>query len=94
MLVIDDIKDTQCGFKLFRKEAINPIFSRQRINGFAFDTEILFIAKKQGYKIKEIPVEWSNSEESKLHILKDPFKMQAGLGSIILNDRRGSYDRD
>ncbi|MEA2003527.1 MAG: glycosyltransferase [archaeon] len=94
MMVIDDIKDTQCGFKLFRKEAIEPVFSKQRINGFAFDTEILFIAKKHGYKIKEIPVEWSNSTGSKLHILKDPFRMQAGLGSIILNDRRGSYDRE
>ncbi|MFH1825508.1 MAG: dolichyl-phosphate beta-glucosyltransferase [Candidatus Firestonebacteria bacterium] len=65
-----EIKDTQCGFKCFKKEVIKPIFSKQTINGFVFDVEILFIAKNLGYKIKEVPVVWTDNIKSTLN----PFK--------------------
>jgi dolichyl-phosphate beta-glucosyltransferase len=56
LLVFNGINDTQCGFKCFKKQAARRIFSAQRISGFCFDVEILYIAKKLGFKIKEMPV--------------------------------------
>jgi dolichyl-phosphate beta-glucosyltransferase len=58
LLLISDIKDTQCGFKLFKNDIAKNIVKLQTINRFCFDVELLFIAKKLGYKIKEIPVIW------------------------------------
>lgn len=60
------IEDTQCGFKCFTKAATENVFSKCKINRFAFDPEILIIAQKMGYKIKEIPVYWRNEPESKV----------------------------
>lgn len=60
------IKDTQCGFKGFKKKVVEDIFPRCQINRFAFDPEILVIARKMGYKIKEVPVYWKNDPESKV----------------------------
>ena len=54
--------DTQCGFKVFRREAAREIFSRVRIDGFGFDVEALFIARKRGFKTVEVPVRWANVE--------------------------------
>ena len=53
-----NIKDTQCGFKMFRKDAVKPIFSRGYLRGFGFDIEILYLAYKMGYKVKEVPISW------------------------------------
>ncbi|MDI6602918.1 MAG: glycosyltransferase family 2 protein [Patescibacteria group bacterium] len=60
------IEDTQCGFKCFKKEVVEKVFPKCKINRFAFDPEILIIARKMGYKIKEIPVYWRNDPESKV----------------------------
>lgn len=59
-----DIQDTQCGFKGFSARAASDVFSRAKINRFSFDPEILLIGRKLGYRIKEVPVRWSNSPES------------------------------
>ncbi|MFH1428964.1 MAG: dolichyl-phosphate beta-glucosyltransferase, partial [Candidatus Margulisiibacteriota bacterium] len=75
LLVVRGISDTQCGFKAFRKDAAKEIFSRQKLNGFGFDVEVLYLAKKLGYKIKETPVTWINSPSSKVNVLSDPLKM-------------------
>ena len=72
---IRGIKDTQCGFKAFRKEAVQPVFSRQSIDGFAFDVEVLLLASKLGLKIDVLPVIWVNSPDSKVRILIDPLIM-------------------
>jgi len=69
------IKDTQCGFKIFKKEVAKHIFSIQKIEGWSFDVEILYIASKLDYKIKEVPVRWINSPLSKVNPLKDALKM-------------------
>jgi dolichyl-phosphate beta-glucosyltransferase len=69
------VTDTQCGFKAFRQNCVASIFGAQKINGFAFDVEVLLLAQKQSYKIKSIPIEWINSPESKLNILTDSLKM-------------------
>ena len=68
MMLIPDIHDTQRGFKCFSSKTIDPVFSRQTIWRWGFDFEILFIAKKHGFKIKEVPVVWNNQGESKVKL--------------------------
>ncbi len=72
-------KDTQCGFKLFHKIASENIFSIQSINGFAFDIEIILIAKKLNYKIKSLPIKWFDSDFSTVNKVLDPLKMLVDL---------------
>jgi glycosyltransferase involved in cell wall biosynthesis len=68
------INDTQCGFKLFTKKASDDIFSRLETKGWGFDAEVLLLAKKLGYKIKEVPVEWRDTEGSHLRAGQDSIK--------------------
>ena len=72
---VASLHDTQCGFKAFRREAARAIFSRQTIDGFAFDVEVLLLAERLGYKIADLPVEWINSPESKVRIVHDSLAM-------------------
>lgn len=73
--LFNNIKDTQCGFKMFKKEVVKPLFSRSYIRGFGFDVEILYLAFKMGYKIKEGPVSWRHVNGSKVKLFTDTFKM-------------------
>jgi dolichyl-phosphate beta-glucosyltransferase len=75
LFAIDGIGDTQCGFKAFRRSAVPAIFSRQRILGFAFDVEILFIARRLGLSIVEIPVNWQAQPGSKVNLVTDSIRM-------------------
>jgi dolichyl-phosphate beta-glucosyltransferase len=61
-------KDTQCGFKLFEASAAREVFSRQQLDGFGFDVEVLFIARQLGYKSLEVPVRWDNVEGTKVSL--------------------------
>ncbi len=70
MLALPGIRDTQCGFKLFRGDVAREIFRDARIDGFAFDMEILYLARQRGYAIAEVPVRWFNSPESKVSVLR------------------------
>jgi glycosyltransferase involved in cell wall biosynthesis len=67
--------DTQCGFKAFRSRVAEPLFGAQRVDGFAFDVEILLLAQKRGYVIEDLPVEWRNAEGSKVHMIRDSWRM-------------------
>jgi dolichyl-phosphate beta-glucosyltransferase len=69
------IRDTQCGFKAFRQHVVEPIFSRQTVDGFAFDVELLVLAELMGFKVQAVPVRWVNSPDSKVRIWIDPLKM-------------------
>lgn len=73
--VIKGISDTQCGFKLLKKNAAQKIFSNALVNGFSFDVEMLFLAQKFHLKIKEIPVEWYNDNQSKVNPIFDSINM-------------------
>jgi dolichyl-phosphate beta-glucosyltransferase len=84
------LQDTQCGFKCFTKKSTEAIFQKCRINRFAFDPEILVIAQKLGYKIKEIPIYWKNDPESKVKF-KSIFKMALDLIKIRWNLITGKY---
>lgn len=82
LLIFHGVKDTQCGFKGFSEKAAIDIFSKAKINGFGFDVEILYIAKKKGYHLKEIPVEWYNDSRSRVSPVKDSLKMFIELFEI------------
>ncbi|HKW16976.1 MAG TPA: dolichyl-phosphate beta-glucosyltransferase [Terriglobales bacterium] len=75
LLALGGIADTQCGFKMFRREVIAAIFSRQKIVGFAFDVEILFIARRLSLSIVEVPVNWVAQAGSKVNLVTDSLRM-------------------
>lgn len=77
-----DFQDTQCGFKMFWKGAASTLFSRMTIGGFAFDVELLVIAKIHGMKVAEIPVTWRNVKESKVHPVLSSLQMLRDLLKI------------
>jgi dolichyl-phosphate beta-glucosyltransferase len=75
VLGLTRFRDTQCGFKMFRREAARKIFSEARIDGFAFDVEVLLLATRAGHRIDEVPVEWENDPASRLHMIRDSVRM-------------------
>jgi glycosyltransferase involved in cell wall biosynthesis len=87
-------KDTQCGFKAFKRDAAQVIFRLQTIERWGFDPEILFIARKLKYKIVEVPVTWGHDERSRMSYLKDGMKMLEEMAIIRYNSLAGRYDED
>src|SRR4030042_6479263 len=92
LLVLRGFKDTQCGFKLFTKQAAEQITRLARIQGYCFDVEMLYIGKKLGYRIKEVAVAWIDQPESKLSPLRDGPRMIAELAAIRQNSLQGKYE--
>ena len=82
LLTFKGIYDSQCGFKGFRREAAQRLFNLQRVRGFSFDAEIIYLAQKLGYRIRELPVTWVNSKDSKVNIVKDSIRMFVDLFRI------------
>jgi dolichyl-phosphate beta-glucosyltransferase len=93
LLVVPGIQDTQCGFKVFRREAAREIFGYQTIDGWGFDVEVLFIAQRFGYRVVEVPVLWYYGAESKVSPVRDTIRMVRELLQVRRNARRGLYDR-
>ena len=85
--------DTQCGFKAFRLESARILFEQQRVTGFGFDPEILFLAKRRGLRVAEIPVRWAHHPASKVKFVKDGLRMLGELWLIRSNAWRGLYPR-
>ena len=90
-IAIGGYSDTQCGFKLFTREAAQQIFKRQLFEGFSFDVEILFIAKKLGLKVAEVPVRWVNDPETKVSAVRDSLRMFRDLFRVRWNAVCGRY---
>lgn len=86
-LALADVRDTQCGFKAFRRKACREIFSRQQLDGFAFDVEVLMLAQRLGFRVVDMPVEWINSPESKVHIVRDSVRMLRDVVKVRLSHR-------
>lgn len=86
------IRDTQCGFKAYRAEAARDLFSRQRIDSFTFDPEILFLALRRGYRVEEVGVVWKDQPDSKVSVFRDSSRMLVDLLRIRMNSMRGDYD--
>ncbi len=92
LLAVPGVRDTQCGFKAFSRRAAEMIFSRARIDGFSFDVEILYLARKLRLKIEEVPVCWIDSPRSTVDPLRDSLRMFKDIARIRRDDRRGVYD--
>ena len=89
---LPDFHDTQCGFKAFSRRAREILIPRQTMDGWSFDLELLYIAKKHGLRLKEQPVRWRNSPDTKVSFVKDASKMFREIFKIKRNDRAGMYD--
>ncbi len=92
LLVLPGLQDTQCGFKCFRADVAEDLFRHQTLTGWAFDVEVLAIARLRGYRIVELPIPWYYNEESKVHVLRDSWRMFLDLLRIRRNLRKGVYD--
>lgn len=91
ILLLPGIADTQCGFKLFRKEIAKTIFRLSTINGWGLDMEILFIARLLGYSIKEVPITWLNSPQSRVRPIRGALRTLKELLQIRINGWKGRY---
>jgi glycosyltransferase involved in cell wall biosynthesis len=84
-------KDTQCGFKAFSSRAAEAIFPRQLIERWGFDPELIYLARRSGFKIAEVPVAWAHDERSKLNPIKDGFNMGMEILRVRWNAITGKY---
>jgi glycosyltransferase involved in cell wall biosynthesis len=85
-------KDTQCGFKAFTRRAAKTIFPLQKIERWGFDPELLYLARKLGFKVVEVPVEWAHREGTRISPLRDGTRMFAEMLKIRWNGLSGKYD--
>lgn len=90
-LVLPGIEDSQCGFKMFTAGAVRSIFPKVSVDGWAFDVEVLAIARAQGLRVLELPIEWHYRAESRLNMLRDGWQMLRELIRIRLRAVRGAY---
>jgi glycosyltransferase involved in cell wall biosynthesis len=93
-LTVQGIRDTQCGFKGFRGDAARRIFALQRLDRFAFDVEVLWIAQHLGLKVVELPVTWVNSPASTVNPIRDSSRMLLDLLRIRVNHWGGHYNEN
>ena len=91
-LVLPGIQDSQCGFKCFRGEVADVIFPLQTLGGMSFDAEVLFIARRKGYQLQEVAIDWYFDPDSRVRLIKDSLRMGFDLFRIRLNAIRGRYD--
>jgi dolichyl-phosphate beta-glucosyltransferase len=92
VLILPGLQDTQCGFKCFSAEAARDLFQFQTLDGWSFDIEVLYIARKRGYRVVEIPIDWYYRPESKVSVVPDSLHMLRDIFLIHANARRGLYD--
>ena len=91
MLILPGLNDTQCGFKCFRAETAEALFPLQRIMGWSFDIEILYLARRKNLRVKEIPIHWYFGPDSKVSAIRDAIRMIGDIFRIHYNVRRGLY---
>ncbi len=90
-LGIQHIHDTQCGFKLFRQAVAQDLFSVARIDGYGFDLELLHVARRRGYRLAEVPINWSDQPGSKVLVIRDGLAMLREMLAVRRNDAAGLY---
>ncbi|MDR3574257.1 MAG: glycosyltransferase family 2 protein [Anaerolineaceae bacterium] len=91
-IALPNLQDTQCGFKCFRAAVAEDVFRYQTLVGMSFDAEVLFIARRKGYRIVEIPIPWYFNPDSRVRLFNDSMKMAFDLLAIRRNARHGLYD--
>lgn len=92
-LTVSGFQDTQCGFKLFRGDVAQDLFTRMRMKGFSFDVEVLLMAQRQGYSVSEVGVNWTHQPGSRVNLVTDSLRMARDLFIIRGNMIRGWYDQ-
>ncbi len=92
LLILPGLNDTQCGFKCFSAAAAENIFGQQTLNGWSFDIEVLYLARRKKLRIQEIPIHWYFDADSKVNALRDALRMIADIFRIHINALRGKYD--
>jgi glycosyltransferase involved in cell wall biosynthesis len=92
-LVLPGIEDSQCGFKMFSAAAVESIFPQVTVDGWAFDVEVLAIARAHGLRVIDVPIEWHYRADSRLNMLRDGWEMFKEVLRIRLRAARGKYDR-
>jgi glycosyltransferase involved in cell wall biosynthesis len=92
LLILPGLNDTQCGFKSFRAGVAEDLFRQQTLLGWSFDIELLYIARKRGYSVREVPIHWYYRPESKVNAVRDALWMIRDIFRIQANARRGLYD--
>jgi glycosyltransferase involved in cell wall biosynthesis len=90
-IAVKGIEDTQCGFKALRHQAAHDLFTQQRLNGFAFDVELLYLARKYGYRIEELGIEWYFDDDTRVRPGIDTLGMVKELLMIRIRDSFGGY---
>ena len=93
LLALPGLEDTQCGFKCFRGDIADEVFPLQTISGWTFDVEVLFIARRRGYRIVELGIPWYFNADSKIRVARDASRMFLDLINIRLNAWAGRYER-
>ena len=93
VLALPGLEDTQCGFKCFRGDIADEVFPLQTISGWTFDVEVLFIARRRGYRIAEVGIPWYFNADSKVRVARDASRMFLDLINIRLNAWAGRYER-
>ena len=92
-LGLEGITDTQCGFKLFRKRVAEDLFSVARIDGYGFDLEVLYVARRRDYRIAEVPINWTDQPGSKVRVVRDGLRMFRELLAVRRHAAQGLYRR-
>jgi dolichyl-phosphate beta-glucosyltransferase len=92
MFAMPGFEDTQCGFKCVRADVADDVFCVQKFNGMSFDVEMLYIARKRGYRIVEVPIEWYYQSESRVRLVEDSLKMFVDILKIRRNWYTGKYE--
>lgn len=90
-LVVPGIQDTQCGFKAFKREVAHDLFRLQRVDGWAFDVEVLFLAMRRGYTVREVPITWRYDPSTRVRPVRDTIAMLREVLMIRWNAMRGRY---
>jgi len=92
MLILPGLNDTQCGFKCFRADVAEKLFNLQTLHGWSFDIELLYLARRHGYQINEIPVHWYHDTDTKVRAFHDAIRMIQDIFRVHVNAWCGIYD--
>ena len=92
LMALPGLQDTQCGFKCFRGDVAEQIFPLQTLDGMSFDVEVLYIARRKGIAIQEVPIDWYFDADSRVRLLQDSLRMFTDLLTIRRNAAQGRYD--
>jgi dolichyl-phosphate beta-glucosyltransferase len=93
LFAVRGFEDTQCGFKMFSADTARDLFSVQRMSGIGFDVEILFIAVRRGYRVREVPITWYFDPDSRMKLVQDSLNMLREIRDIRRNWKQGVYAR-